>query len=405
MTRVLLLVPTASYRAADFQLAAASLGARVVIGTDRELAISRFGDEGCLVVDLDRPEEAAAVIERYHERFPLDAVVGVDEQGVLAASVAAAKLGLRGNDPSSVARTRDKAAMRAALEAGGVPQPPFRVLEPAADVAQLGDEVGWPCVIKPLSASASRGVIRADDAEEAQGAVARIRNILARTAGGPAAPLLVERYMPGAEVAVEGLLVAGELHVLAIFDKPDPMEGPFFEETLLVTPSRHDASTLADVEKVTAKAAHALGLTEGPIHAELRVDRGHAGLLELAARSIGGLCSRALRFGVDTTLEELILRHALGLPPTNDTRERRAAGVMMIPVPGAGRLKDVRGRDQALAIPGVDSVQITIGPTRPVHPLPEGDRYLGFIFAHAESPHDVEEALRAAHDRLEIEIG
>ena len=404
VSRVLLLVPTASYRAADFQLAAARLGATVVIGTDRDLAISRFADDRCLVVDMNRPEEAAAVIERCHERAPLDAVVGVDEQGVLAASVAAARLGLRGNDPSSVARTRDKAAMRAAFETDGVPQPRFRVLEPPADVTELGEEVGWPCVIKPLSGSASRGVIRADDAGEARSAVRRIRNILARTPAGPAAPLLVERYLPGAEVAVEGLLVSGELHVLAIFDKPDPMEGPFFEETLLITPSRLDPTTLSDVEKVTGRAAHALGLTEGPIHAELRVDDGRVGVLEVAARSIGGLCSRSLRFGADTTLEELILRHALGLSPTSDIRERRASGVMMIPVPRAGRLQDVRGRDEALGIPGIDSVQITIGRTRPVHPLPEGDRYLGFIFAHADSPEGVEKALRAAHERLEIDI-
>ena len=114
-------------------------------------------------------------------------------------------------------------------------------------------------------------------------------------------------------MAVEGLLQGGELEVLAVFDKPDPMDGPFFEETIYVTPSRQPTAVLAAVESTVGRAAAALGLREGPVHAELRIGpSGAATVLELAARSIGGLCARSLRFGAGVSLEEVIIRHALG---------------------------------------------------------------------------------------------
>jgi biotin carboxylase len=215
---------------------------------------------------------------------------------------------------------------------------------------------------------------------------------------------LLESYLPGAEVAVEGLLRGGRLEILAIFDKPDPLEGPYFEETLYVTPSRLAAAVLRKVERVTAVAARALGLREGPVHAELRVHEGNVSVLELAARSIGGLCSRALRFGAGVSLEQLILRHALGLTLEGLALQRAAAGVMMIPIPRGGTLTAVDGQDQARAVPGVAGVEITIARGRPVLPLPEGDRYLGFVFAHGSTPAAVERSLREAHRCLNIRI-
>jgi biotin carboxylase len=258
--------------------------------------------------------------------------------------------------------------------------------------------------VKPLSLSASRGVIRADDPPAAAAAAERVRAILAEAGEDSAEPLLVERYVPGAEVAVEGLLRGGALEPLAVFDKPDPLEGPYFEETIFTTPSRLPGEIVAAVTRTTADACSALGLREGPIHAELRVDRGRVWMLELAARSIGGLCSRSLRFGVGVSLEEVILRHALGLPLRDLRREAAASGVMMLPIPRAGRLREVRGQDEARAVPGIVGLEISIGRDRPVRPLPEGDRYLGFLFARGETPTAVEDALRAAHARLEIDI-
>ncbi|HEX3833664.1 MAG TPA: ATP-grasp domain-containing protein, partial [Solirubrobacteraceae bacterium] len=232
----------------------------------------------------------------------------------------------------------------------------------------------------------------------------RVWGILA-TAQAPAGkPLLVEGYLPGVEVAVEGLLRGGRLEVLAVFDKPDPLEGPYFEETLYVTPSRLPAGVLAEVDAVTARAAAAVGLREGPVHAELRVDGERVSVLELAARSIGGLCSRALRFGAGVSLEEVILRHALGLGLQNLARESTASGVMMIPIPGAGVLRGVDGQEDARAVPGIGGVEITIARGRPVVPLPDGDRYLGFMFARAASADAVERALRTAHGRLRISV-
>ena len=402
MARLLLLLPTATYRAADFLTAARALGAEVVVASDRRLV--SMGDSQ-LTLDLRRPEAAAEAIAALAEERPLDAVVAADDQGVRVAALAAERLGLSGNPPEAAAATRDKAAMRRAFAAAGVPQPEHRTVGPCDDPAALAADVGLPCVVKPLSLSASRGVIRADDPEAATAAAARVRGILAEAGEDPEGLLLIERYVPGAEVAVEGLLRAGSLEPLAVFDKPDPLEGPYFEETIFTTPSRLSVEIVAAVTRTTADACAALGLREGPVHAELRIDNERLWMLELAARSIGGLCSRSLRFGVGVSLEEVIVRHALGLPLDDLGREAAASGVMMLPIPKAGVLKEVRGQAEARAVPGVTGLEISIARGKAVRALPEADRYLGFLFARGETPEEVERTLRTAHGQLEIVIG
>jgi biotin carboxylase len=259
-------------------------------------------------------------------------------------------------------------------------------------------------VIKPLRLSASRGVIRADTPAALVAAIRRLTAILresdASGCRGPAGQFLVEEFVPGYEVALEGLLIEGELHRLALFDKPDPLDGPFFEETIYVTPSRHPEREQTALTACAAAAARALGLRAGPVHAELRQNDRGPWLIELAARPIGGRCSAVLRFGDGVSLEELVLRHALGLPIPSLEREHHAAGVMMIPVPGAGVLREVRGVAEARAEPGVDDIVITAHPGQSLVPWPEGSRYPGFIFARGERPEDVERVLRAAHGRL-----
>jgi biotin carboxylase len=255
-------------------------------------------------------------------------------------------------------------------------------------------------VVKPLGLSGSTGVIRVDDAEAAPATFERVRAI----AGDPAAPLLVERFVAGPEVAIEGLLRGGALEVLAVFDKPDPLDGPYFEETIYVTPSRHPTGDLAEVRRLAQQACTALGLTEGPVHAEARLSPEGPVLLEVAARTIGGLCARTLRFGAGVSLEELILRHALGLPTEGLVREDVAAGVMMLPIPATGTLRQVGGQDEARAVPGVVGLEITVPKGRAVRTLPEGDRYLGFLFARGDTPADVEAALRSAHACLDVVV-
>jgi biotin carboxylase len=392
--RVLLLLPTATYRAADFVAAARSLGVEVVVGSEQRPVLADTMGDRAVVVPLDDPDAAAVAIEELDGRRPIDAVVAVDDQGVLVAARAGERLGFPHNSPEAAARTRDKVSMRTALAAAEVPQPTFAAFTDPDDVP----DVGFPCVIKPVGLSGSRGVIRADDQAAAIAAAHRAHDI---ASGGE---LLVEEYLPGDEVAVEGLLREGNLDVLAVFDKPDPLVGPYFEETMFVTPSRLPEAALAEVARVTQEAASALGLAEGPIHAELRVDGGKASIIEVAARSIGGLCARALRFGAGISLEEVILRHALGRGLDGLVREEGASGVMMIPIPRAGTLDGVRGRDAALAVEGIVGLEITIPVTRRVEPLPEGDRYLGFIFARGATPDAVEASLRTANAALEIDI-
>ena len=374
--------------------AARALDVDVVVASEEMPVLAATMGDRAVMVPLDDPTAGAAAIEALDSRSPIDAVVAVDDQGVLVAAEAGERLGFPHNPPDAAARTRDKAAMRAALKASEVPQPRFAVFDDPDEVP----DIGYPCVVKPVGLSASQGVIRADTADEARAAARRASDI----AGG--GPLLVEEYVPGVEVAVEGLLRGGALEVLAVFDKPDPLVGPYFEETIYVTPSRLPALTLQRVERVVGDAATALGLLEGPIHAEARVEGDRVWVIEVASRSIGGLCARALRFGAGISLEEVILRHALGRDLDGLAREQSASGVMMLPVPNVGTLIAVHGQDDARRVAGIVGLELTIVPGREVRPLPEGDRYLGFLFARDDTPAAVEAALRAAHAKLTVEI-
>jgi biotin carboxylase len=375
---VLLLVPTTTYRAPDFVAAAKALGIDLLVGAEDAPPLG--DDDHIAAIPLDDVDASLDAIDALDRRRGVDAVVAVDDRGIVVAAEAGARLGFPHSPPDAVAATRDKAEMRHRLAAGEVPQPRFG---PDAGAT------GFPCVVKPTGLSGSQGVIRCDTPEELSAARARI-------AAFWDGPMLVEEYVPGVEVALEGLLRDGQLEVLAVFDKPDALDGPYFEETIYVTPSRLPAGTLDLVAGASERAARAIGLTEGPVHAEVRVHDGRVWVIEVAARSIGGLCARTLRFGAGISLEEVILRHAVGLPLDGLTRETTAAGVMMLPISRRGTLVEVRGRDDALGVSGVVGLEITIPPGREVVPLPEGDRYLGFLFARGDTPAIVEQTLRAA---------
>jgi biotin carboxylase len=407
--RLLLLVPTTTYRTEDFVEAARRLDVDLVVASERPNTFSGEYPDHLLTLDFTRPDEAAETVAALARRRPIDAVVPVDDLTTVAAAAIAARLGLPANPVAAVARTRNKYRMREALGAAGLPSPTYRRLTLAHDPATAARRVTYPCVLKPTILSASRGVIRADDEAGFVAAFRRIAAILespeVAALGEGADEILVEGFLPGREVALEGLLVDGVLHVLALFDKPDPLDGPFFEETLYVTPSRLPAAVQSAITDRTGRAAAALGLREGPVHAELRVNEAGPWLIELAARSIGGLCSRTLRFGTGLTLEDIILARALGLPVASLARERRPAGVMMLPIPRAGVLEAVHGQAEAKAVPGVEEVAITAHRGQLLVPLPEGAQYLGFVFARADSPEAVETALREAHRRLTVAIG
>jgi biotin carboxylase len=401
---VALLMTPATYRSAAFLEAAARLGLAVVRVLDLPDPLAEYWHVE-LGVDFTRLGHATDALSRLLRERPVDAILALDDSGTLLAAQVSAALDLPHNDPASALAARDKLVMREALAAAGVPVPRFARYSGLTDPATVADAVAYPCVVKPLRLSGSRGVIRADTPAEFVAAWTRTYRMLVADGHAPADfDLLVEEYLPGVEVAVEGLLTGGELQVLALFDKPDPLDGPFFEETIYVTPSRLPAETQALIARRTAEAAAALGLREGPVHAELRINERDAWPIELAGRSIGGLCSSVLEFGAGRSQEELILRHAdgLDLPPTE--RPGEAAGVMMIPIPKAGLLAAVHGQDDALTVPGVTGVEITAKLNHPILPLPEGASYLGFIFARGETPEAAEAALREAHSRLRIEI-
>ena len=406
--RLLLLIPTTSYRVADFLDAAHRLGVDMAVGSNQRQVLEAFADGRTVTINFQDLEKGVREICAYARDYPLSAVLGVDEETTVLASRASKALGLAHNAPEAVEATANKFRFRTVLANSGLLTPPFSLLSVDADPERAAREAAYPCVLKPLMLSASRGVIRADNPDEFITAFHRIRRILEQpdvvTAGDAAKHILVEGFIAGREVALEGLLDGGRLIVLALFDKPDPLEGPFFEETIYVTPSRLSLSWQSRIIEATEQAVAVLGLRDGPIHAELRLNDQGPWVIEVGARSIGGLCARALRFGTGISLEELILSHVLGLPIETMARGDQAAGVMMIPIPQTGVLESVGGLEAAQRVAGVDDVTITIPVGQEVVPLPEGNKYLGFIFARGDNPEAVEEALRDSHHCLLFQI-
>src|SRR5579875_548310 len=402
--RVLLLMSPATYRAGAFLHAAKDLNLEVVVGIDLPETLADYWHVP-LGIDFADPEASVRTIVEFAQEHPLAAILSVDDSATELAALASAAVGLPCNSPKAAEAARDKLLMRTLMSAGGAPCPVFRPFSLGDDPAWIAGQVSYPCVLKPLRLSGSRGVIRANNADEFITAFHRLKRIL--VAEGNSAyetSFLVEDFIPGFEVALEGILTHGQLKVLALFDKPDPLDGPFFEETIYVTPSRLPAEVQAEIAHCVSVAAASLELREGPVHAELRVNEQGPWMLEIAGRSIGGLCSTILEFSSGMCLEELILRHAIGEEITGVERDEHAAGVMMIPIPRAGILKGVHGVEEARQVPLITGIEITAKLNYPLVPLPEGASYLGFIFARGDTPAAVETAIRRAHELLQFEI-
>jgi biotin carboxylase len=407
--RVLIFASTTGYQTRAFADAAQGLGCEPVLVTDRCDQLDDPWGDAAIPVKFHRPEESAAHIRLDR---PADAVVAVGDRPAFLAALYAERAGLRFHPSGAVAACRSKYAARERFRAAGLPVRPFeryRLDEPLEAVAA---QAVYPCVLKPLGLSGSRGVIRADNQREFLAAAARIRNILddpsiRRHRDEADRYLQVEAFLPGREFALEGILCGGRLTTLALFDKPDPLDGPYFEETIYVTPARCSRPLRSAIEETTARAAAALGLTDGPLHAEMRVNEEHIWMLEVAARPIGGLCAKALRFtrnGLMASLEEMIIRTALGENPDEWRLADAASGVMMIPIPRDGIYCGVRGLDRSRAVAGIGEVIITAKEGQRLRPLPEGATYLGFIFARGSTAGEAENALRQSHAALEFDF-
>ncbi len=413
--RVMLVLPTETYRATAFLRAAAVLGLEVVVASNEAPTLATLMRGRVLTLDLHAPSEAADRASEFNAQWPVDAVVGVDEASVTTAAHVASRLQIKRRNPvAAVQATRDKRLLRQRLTESGLPQPRFVATDVDAgdgDVAAAIAVVGLPCVIKPVDLAASRGVIRADTHAGAMAALQRVGDLLrAICAPGSVPPLIIESYVAGAEVALEGLIRDGELDVIALFDKPDPLTGPFFEETLYVTPSRLERPSQVAIVTAVRAAVQALGLRNGPIHAEVRITGDAPVVIEVAARSIGGLCSQVIRLdcddapGVARSLEEVILRQACDLPLGAMHLVDQACGVVMLPTPRPGVLRAVGGVDEASRVPGITGITVALPIGETVVPLPEGDRYLGFIFARGASPDAVERSLRDAEALIAPDI-
>jgi len=412
--RILLFTSKLGYQTRAFDAAAKKLGVDLVFVTDRCHQLDDPWHDRAVPVRFETPEEAAYAVIQAQAGQRVDGVLALGDRPTLAAAYVARGLGIPHNHPASVEACRSKLRMREVFRDAGLPTPWFRSapLQAIPEPALMG--ITYPCVLKPISLSASQGVVRVNNREEFLAGARRLKRLLESaeiqaTREQNLDQMIVEEYLPGREVAVEGLLRDGELRVLAIFDKPDPLEGPYFEETIYITPSRLSVKEQELIKKSFTDATRALGLTHGPVHGEFRLNERGVWPIELAARPIGGLCARALRFQLENEtepigLEELLLRHALGLPGWDAPRETSASGVLMIPVPKSGILEKVEGSEEARRVVGVTELEITARWHDYIAAWPEGSSYLGFLFARGKSPAIVENALREGHAKLNFKL-
>jgi hypothetical protein len=414
MPRLLIFTAKLGYQTRSFDEAARELRADLVFVTDRCHKLDDPWGDRAIPVHFESPDAAAYAVLEAVRGQNFDGILALGDRPAVAAAYVARGLGILYNHPAAVEACRSKLRMREVFREAGLRVPWFRSvsLNPTPEPSLLG--VVYPCVAKPLSLSASQGVVRANSREEFISAVTRIRRLLdspeIRATREPNLDqILVEGYIPGREVAVEGLLTDGKFRVLAIFDKPDPLEGPYFEETIYVTPSRLADSQQREIELCAVDAVRALGLSQGPVHAEFRINDDGVWPLEVAPRPIGGLCARALRFAPEAAsqtigLEELLVRHALGLAGSDWPREQAASGVMMIPVPKSGVLEKIAGEAAARSLPGITALEITARLHDYIAAWPEGSSYLGFLFASGNTAKEVEQAIRTAHSKLQFEL-
>jgi ATP-grasp domain-containing protein/L-aminoacid ligase-like protein len=412
--RLLLFTGKLGYQTRSFEEAALKLGVQLVYVTDRCHQLEDPWGDRAIAVHFENPEVAAYTVMESLRGQNLDGILALGDRPAVAAAYTARGLGISYNHPAAVEACRNKLRMREIFRDAGLRVPRFRnfSIHPTPEPSLLG--ISYPSVLKPLSLSASQGVVRANNRQEFLAAAAQIRRLLQspeiRSSREPnLGQMLVEGYIPGREVAVEGLVSDGTLRVLAIFDKPDPLEGPYFEETIYITPSRLPDAVQHAIEQCARDAARALGISQGPIHAEFRINEDGVWPLEVAPRPIGGLCARALRFFLDSEkdligLEELLMRHALELPGTDSPREPLASGTMMIPVPKSGVLEAVSGVEAARDVPGITDLFITARLHDYIAAWPEGSSYLGFLFARGNNSEEVERAIREAHEKLAFKI-
>ncbi len=422
--RILILAGKLGYQTRGFAEAARNLGVEVVFGTDRCHQLEDPWNDGAISIHFENPMTAATMLVHELRERPVHGILAIGDRPTTTAAFFAQSSGLAYNPPHAVQACRSKLTQRELLRDTGLPVPAFFAFPLDENLAEILPRVTFPCVVKPLTLSASQGVIRANDAAGFAGAVERLRALLRSpelqaTREPGLDHVLVEQYIPGVEVAIEGLMDHGRLRVLAIFDKPDPMEGPYFEETIYVTPSRLPQPTQEALLRCLEQTVRALNLGHGPLHAEFRWNEKGPWVLEVSPRPIGGLCSRALRFaprepaptaetsmrnGEPILLEELLVRHAMELPGADWPRESQASGVMMIPVPCSGIFAGVEGEEAARAVPGVKELHITARQHDYIAGWPEGSSYLGFLFARGGNPGDVEAALRAAQSNVKFEM-
>lgn len=401
--RILLVAPHSSYRISPYLEAARHLGIPLLIISEGEHSLVSEVAEG-LHVDFSDPQGLRDKVLAAASDYEIAAVIGCDDATVETAAQLANTLGLRHNKPGAVQFSRRKDLARMRLREVGVAVPAFRVFDRGMESASQLQNIDYPCVLKPVALSGSRGVIRADDEMQLLAAIRRTGAIVDAEMQLPEderSLLLIETFVPGPEYALEGMLDNGKLQVLSIFDKPDPLEGPFFEETYYIAPSRAGHAVQQALADCVAEACKAYGLAEGPVHAELRWHDGKPWVMEVAARTIGGQCARLLQLAAGRQLEELVLLQAMGkeLPPM---QLQGGAGVLMIPVPRSGLLRRVEGQAQALKVPGVRDLEISVQPGYELRALPEGASYLGFIFAVADTPDQAEQVLREAHAKLKV---
>ena len=410
MARLLLLIPSTSYRVSDFIAAAYRLGVDVTIGSNEPQVLEAITEGRTVTINFSNTNIAVNEIKTFHTSYPITAIVAVDDATGIIASIASLELGFKHNDPKAIKATNNKLLLRQALTRADISSPNYKSIALDDDPKLRARDIDYPCVLKPLNLSASQGVIRANTQIEFVKAFDRIKTLLLDTEQRTQTKILIEDYIEGEEVALEGLMVDGKLNVLALFDKPEPLEGPYFEETIYITPSRKTKEIQNIIKNMAEQAANSIGLKEGPLHIELRLrpknrTSNETGpyVIDMAARSIGGLCSRSLQFGEKLTLEDIILRHAMG-KPIKTSREPSASGVMMIPIPKAGILERIDGTLDAQSVVGITNVTISSTIGKKVTPLPDGNKYLGFIFAKANQPEEVEAALRTAHSKLSFKI-
>ena len=384
MKKLLLVIPENSYKSNDFVVAAEKLGIDFLIITDSEQVSSKFSDT--VIINKFDAELNKNNLKKLKD---VTHVLPVDHSALKFSGYLVDLLEVKGNKLESINLSMNKYESRKIFNSLLDIKVNNEIIKNIDDVNTFINKNGTS-VLKPIYGTASKSVLKINNVEKNKEQIEKLMQDCFDQ------DLVIEEYIDGKEYALEGTIINSELKKIVIFDKPVEYKHPYFEESIYITPSELSSEAEKRVVSIVDKACKKIGLEDGPVHVEFKINENQIFIIEINPRMIGGLCSRCLSFGLfKVSLEEIILHAFMNNELKNIELLNNYVGVLMIPTPKSGKFISIN-KEELEKIPNISNVEITVPEGSDLLEPPYGDKYLGFAFSQGIDKKTVNESLLTA---------